>query len=139
MTEGSNSPKLKDVYEIAERLEDKFDRRLEQLFDEIRGQRDLIDRIDREGAIGTRDTLVELARQAQEQDKRIAVIEARPPVTRQDIHELKSEIAALKLWQAGLAAVSSWKRWQVTVALAVGALAAGIVGSVATIIWLKHG
>ena len=107
--------------------------------DTLKDLAEKVDRIDREGSIGTREQLTSQTQSLREQDKRLAVLESRPPVTRQDIHDLKAEISALKLWQAGLAAVSSWKRWQITVTLALGALAAGIIGSVATIIWLNHG
>jgi hypothetical protein len=136
---GDQTIKIKDVYEIAERLEDKFDRRFEEIrssFDTFRLQ---IERIDREGAIGTQAKLLENERQLEDLDKRVLVVEARPVVTREELHAVKGDIAALNLWQAGLTAVATWKKWQVSAALAVGALMAGTVGSVATIIWLHHG
>lgn len=131
--------KIKDVYEIVERLEDKFDRRIEQLLDGLQQQRELIDRIDREGAIGTRDTLLELARHGQELDKRLSVLEARPPVTRQDIHDLKNSIGAIQLWQASQQGQEDTQRRVSDRMLAWAALAVALIGFVATIIWLKHG
>lgn len=107
--------------------------------DTLKDLAEKVDRIDREGSIGTREQLRAQSSALQEHDTRLAVIESRPPVTRQDIHDLKTEIAALKLWQAGLAAVSSWKRWQISAALAVGGVVSGTIGSIATIIWLNHG
>jgi hypothetical protein len=139
MSVGDQPIRIKDVYEIAERLEDKFDRRFEEIrssFDTFRLQ---IERIDREGAIGTQAKLIENERQLEDLDKRVLVVEARPVVTREELHAVKGDIAALNLWQAGLTAVATWKKWQVSAALAVGALMAGTVGSVATIIWLHHG
>lgn len=59
-------------------------------------------------------------------------------VTRDEFHAVKSDIATLQLWRAGQAAMSGLKRWQVTVALGVIGIAAGLIGSIATLIWLNH-
>lgn len=131
--------KIKDVYDIAERLEDKVDRRFDEVRRDFQDFRSALERIDREGSIGTRDTLTQHERALSELDRRVELVEDRPVVKREELHEIKGEIAALKLWQAGLTAVATWKKWQVTVALAMGALAAGIVGSIATLVWLHHG
>lgn len=131
--------KIKDVYDIAERLEDKVDRRFDEVRKDFQEFRAALERIDREGSIGTRDTLTQHERQLDDLDRRIVAVEGRPIVKREELHALKSDIAALNLWQAGLTAVATWKRWQVSAALAVGGLAAGMVGSVATLIWLHHG
>ena len=131
--------KIKDVYEIAERLEDKVDRRFDEVRKDFQEFRNALERIDREGSIGTRDTLAQHARDLEELDRRIIPLEARPIVTREELHAVKGDIASLNLWQAGLTAVATWKRWQVSAALALGGLVAGMVGSVATIVWLRHG
>ena len=131
--------KIKDVYDIAERLEDKVDRRFDEVRKDFQDFRVALERIDREGSIGTRDTLAQHDRILDDIDRRVETVESRPVVTREELHAIRGDIAALNLWQAGLTAVATWKRWQVSAALAIGALAAGMVGSVATIIWLNHG
>ena len=131
--------KIKDVYDIAERLEDKVDRRFDEVRQDFQEFRSALERIDREGPIATRDTLNQYAAALDSLDRRVSDVESRPIVKREELHAVKSDIAALNLWQAGLVAVSTWKRWQVTVALALGALAAGLIGSIATIVWLHHG
>lgn len=107
--------------------------------DTVKALAEKVDRIDEQGSIGTREQLRTQSQAIQDQDKRLAVLESRPPVTRQDIHDLKAEIAALKLWQAGLAAVSGLKRWQITVGLGLGGIVSGVIGAVATLVWLGHG
>jgi chromosome segregation ATPase len=139
MSTGEQPIRIKDVYEIAERLEDKFDRRFEEIRASFETFRTQIERIDREGAIGTRAKLVETDRQLDDLDQRMTLVEGRPVVRREELHELKGEIAALKLWQAGLTAVAMLKKSQVAVALALFGVFAGLIGSVATLVWLNHG
>lgn len=131
--------RLKDVYEIAERLEDKFDKRFDSFTSEMQKIGAQLERIDREGSIGTRDQLADQDRRLEDHSRRIRDIEGRPPVTRSDLHEVKGEIAALKLWQASLTAVASLKQWQITVGLALLGVIGGLIGSVATLYWLHHG
>lgn len=130
---------IKDVYDIVERLEDKFDKRFDTFTSEIQKLGSQLERIDREGSIGTRDQLADQDRRLEDHSRRLRDIEARSPVTREDLHKVKDDIAALRLWQASLTAVASLKRWQVTVGLGLLGVVSGLIGSLATFYWLHHG
>lgn len=110
-----------------------------EIRDTVKKLADKVDQIDRQGSIGTRDQLTEHGRDIADHEVRLSFLEKRPFVTREDIHAVKNDIATLKLWQAGLTAITGLKRWQITVALGVVGIAAGLIGSLATLFWLYHG
>jgi hypothetical protein len=54
-----------------------------------------------------------------------------------DDHE--GRIDRLESWRDGLTAVATLKKWQVTVALGILGIFAGLIGSFATLAWLHAG
>jgi hypothetical protein len=101
--------------------------------DTVKALANKVDQIDRQGSIGTRDQLAEHNRDIANHEARLGVLEQRPHVSREDLHAVKGDIAALKMWQAGLTAVAGLKRWQITVALTLIAAGAGLIGSLITL------
>lgn len=108
--------------------------------DTVKALAEKVDRIDQKSSAAS-DQVAEQARQLADFDKRMAELErlAERRVTREDLHSVKGEISALKLWQASLTAVATLKRGQLAGALALFGVFAGLIGSVATLIWLHHG
>lgn len=72
----------------------------------------------------------------QDHDNRLAVIEKQPPVTRQDLHDVKAEIAAVNLWRATVQGEENTRRLISTRTLAWAGAIGVILTAVATIIWL---
>lgn len=104
--------------------------------DTVKDLAEKVDRIDQHGSIGTRDILTRHSRKIEDLDHRLDVIEATPRVTREDLHAVKSDIASLALWRASLTAIATMKKSQIAFALALLTVFAGLIGSVATILWL---
>lgn len=59
--------------------------------------------------------------------------------TRVEVEKIEGRLKDMELWRAAQNAMSGLKRWQVTVALALATIGAGLVGSLATFYWLRHG
>jgi len=77
-----------------------------------------VDRIDREGAIGTRDQLAEYGRVSRDNTQRLERVEK---------------------WQSDRDAVAVLKRWQLTVALGLLPLVIAFLTSWLTYYWINHG
>lgn len=89
---GDSDVSLREVYNIAKGLEDRFDRRFGELRRDVKEwageqRRDLkelhakIDRVDREGSIGTREELQEHERRIDENARAIGKLQTHAAVT----------------------------------------------------------
>lgn len=105
-----------------------------EIRDTVKELANKVDRIDRQGSIGTREQLREHDNSIHDHEARLGVLENRPRVTREDLHEVKADIASLRLWQAGLVAIAGWKKWQLGIAIGVLGAVSGGAAAVITIL-----